>query len=88
MRLRGVDLRLLLSAHHPRVVANDSTVRFGPLVLQLPPLRGRLHYVRCPVLVHEFTDESLGISSQGQLLARYTRAGVLLEAPRARGHAA
>jgi transposase len=88
VRVRGVDLRLLLSAHHPRVVQNDSTVRFGALLLQLPPLRDRVHYVRCPVLVHEFTDDSLGISYQGQLLARYDRAARLLEAPRARGHAA
>lgn len=88
VRVRGVDLRLLLSAHHPRIVANDSTVRFGPLVLQLPPTRARVHYVRCPVLVHEFTDDSLGVSYQGQLLARYDRTGHLLETSRARGRAA
>ena len=69
-------------------MANDSTVRFGPLILQLPPTRDRVHYVRCPVLVHEFTDDSLGLSYQGQLLARYDRAGRLLDAPRARGRAA
>lgn len=86
--LVGLDLRLVLSAHHERVVANDSTVRFGPLSLQLPPTRDRLHYVRCPVLVHEFTDDSLGISYQGRLLARYTRQGTLLEAPAAKGRAA
>ncbi|HZP42251.1 MAG TPA: ISNCY family transposase, partial [Candidatus Binatia bacterium] len=78
VRLRGVDLRLLLSAQYPRVVANDSTVRFGPLVLQLPATRDRVHYVRCPVLVHEFTDDTLGISYQGQLLARYDGAARLL----------
>jgi len=88
VRLRGVDLRLLLSAHHPRIVANDSTVRFGPLVLQLPPTRGRVHYVRCPVLVHEFPDDTLGISYQGHLLARFDRAGALLEVPRPRTRAA
>jgi hypothetical protein len=44
--------------------------------------------VRCPVLVHEFTDDSLGISYQGRLLARYDRTGRLLEAPRARSRAA
>lgn len=88
VRLRGVDLRLLLSAQHPRVVANDSTVRFGPVVLQLPPTRDRVHYVRCPVLVHEFLDDSLGVSYQGQLLARFDRTARLLEAPRARGRAA
>src|SRR5262249_62266531 len=42
------------------------------------------HYVRCPVLVHEVTDDTVGISYQGRLLARYTRQGVLLEAPAAK----
>jgi len=86
--LVGLDLRLVLSAHHERVVANDSTVRFGPLTLQLPPTRDRLHYVRCPVLIHEFTDDTVGISYQGRLLAHYTRQGRLLEAPAAKGTAA
>ena len=86
--LVGVDLRLLLSAQHERTVRNDSTVTFERLVLQLPPTRDRPHYVRCPVLVHEFPDDSLGISYQGRLLARYTRQGTLLEAPAAKGTAA
>ena len=86
--LVGVDLRLVLSARHERVVANDSTVRFEALTLQLPPTRERLHYVRCLVLVHEFPDGTLGISYQGRLLARYTRGGALLEGPTSRGRAA
>jgi transposase len=86
--LVGLDLRLVLSARHERVVANDSTVRFGALSLQLPPTRDRPHYVRCPVLVHEFPDDTLGISYQGRLLARYTRGGVLLEVPASKGKAA
>src|SRR5438093_6583384 len=86
--VRGVDLRLVLSAQHERVVRNDSTVQFGPAMLQLPPTRERPHYVRCPVLVHEFPDETLGLSYQGRLLARYTAQGVLLEASAAKGKAA
>jgi len=54
----------------------------------LPRLRLRRHYVRCPVLVHEFPDDTLGISHQGRLLARYDRQATLLEAPTARGKAA
>jgi transposase len=88
LKLVGVELRLVLSAHHDRVVANDSTVRFGQLTLQLPRLRLRRHYVRCPVLVHEFPDDTLGISHQGRLLARYDRQATLLEAPTAKGKAA
>jgi transposase len=84
----GIDLRLVLSAQHDRIVRNDSTVQFGSRTLQLPPTRGRPHYVRCPVVVHEFPDDTLGISFQHRLLARYDRRGVLLEAPAAKGKAA
>lgn len=88
VKVVGVDLRLVLSAQHERVVRNDSTVVFGALHLQLPRRRERPHYVRCPVLVHEFPDDTLGISYQSRLLARYDRQGQLLETPAARGKAA
>lgn len=88
VRLPGVALALVLSAQHDRVVRNDSTVQFGPRLLQLPPTRWRPHYVRCPVLVHEFPDATLGVSYQGRLLARYTGDGALLEIPAAKGKAA
>jgi hypothetical protein len=88
VKVVGVDLRLVLSAQHERVVRNDSTVVFGALHLQLPRRRERPHYVRCPVLVHEFPDDTLGISYQGRLLARYDRQGQLLETPAGRGKAA
>jgi transposase len=77
----GVDLELLLSVQHERSVWNDSTVSFGNLRLQLPRRPDRAHYVRCPVLVHEFPEGTLGVSYQGRLLARYARSGELLEVP-------
>jgi transposase len=79
--LVGLDLELLLSVQQERVVQNDSTVRFEGRVLQLPPTRTRAHYVRCPVLVHQFPASGLGVSYQGQLLARYDAAGRLVAAP-------
>jgi len=88
LKLIAIDLRLVLSAQHERVVRNDSTVVFGSLTLQLPPTKWRPHYVRCPVLVHELSDTTLGLSHQGRLLARYDRTGRLLEAPAAKGKAA
>lgn len=88
VRLVGVDLRLLLSRQHERTVRNDSTITLDRVILQLPPTRSRAHYVRCVVLVHEFPDDTLGISYQGRLLARYTRTGTLLEIPAAKGKAA
>jgi len=88
LKLVGLELRLVLSAQHDRVVRNDSTVTFGSLALQLPPTKWRRHYVRCPVLVHEFPDVTLGVSYQGRLLARYDRQGTLLQAPAPKGKAA
>ena len=82
--LVGVDLELLFSVSHERIVRNDSTVPFERLLLQLPPTRARPHYVRCPVLVHEFPAGTLGISYQGRLSARYTRQGDLLPTAPAR----
>jgi hypothetical protein len=82
--LVGIDLELLLSVQHERVVRNDSTVQFANTALQLPKTRRRPHYVRCPVLVHEFYEGTLGITYQGLLLARYTAQGELLWVPSAR----
>jgi transposase len=79
--LVGVDLELLLSVQHERTVNNDSVVSFNSLSLQLPRRPDRAHYVRCPVLVHEFPEGTLGISYQGRLLARYTRSGELVATP-------
>jgi len=78
--IAGIDLDMLISAQHDRVVRNDNTVTFERVTLQLPARKDRLHFVRCPVLVHEFVDHTLGISFQGQLLARFTRDGELLKA--------
>lgn len=76
--LAGVDLDLLLSVQHERIVRNDHTVAFRRLLLQLPQGRDRLHYVRCPVLVHELAAGVLAVTYQGRLLARFDPDGVLL----------
>jgi Helix-turn-helix domain len=70
-----LDLKLVLSIQHERVVQKDNTVVFGKRLLQLSSTRQRLHYVRCPVVVHEFLDGTLGVSHQGQLIARFTSDG-------------
>jgi transposase len=79
--IHGIDLELLLSVQHERVVQNDSTVSLAGLTLQLPKTRSRAHYVRCPVIVHQFPDDTLAVSYQGQLLARYDRDGTLTHSP-------
>ena len=88
MPLAGIDLELLLSIRHERVVRNDNTVTFNNVILQLPTTRQRLHFVRCPVLVHQFPDQTLGVSYQSRLLARYDRSGGALPTAPSRERAA
>lgn len=80
--LAGIDLDLLLTAQHPRIVRNDNTVVFYRLELQLPASKDRISFAKCPVLVHEFLDGTLGVSFHGKVLARFDRAGLPL--PRGR----
>jgi hypothetical protein len=75
VKLCGIELELLLSSRYERVVRNDNTLSFQGLCLQLPSTRQRLHFVRCPVTVHQFSNGTLGVSYQGRLLARYDAAG-------------
>jgi transposase len=75
VKLGGIELELVLSSQHERVVRNDNTITFKNLILQLPSTRQRIHFVRCPVTVHQFSNGTLGVSYQGRLLARYDAAG-------------
>ena len=75
VKLTGIELELVLSSKHERIVRNHNTVNFKNLILQLPSTRQRMHFVRCPVTVHQFSNSTLGISYQGRLLARYAAAG-------------
>jgi transposase len=79
VKLPALDLELLLSSKHQRVVRNDNTVTFQGLILQLPQTRYRTHFVRCAVTVHHFPDDTMGVSYQGRLLARYDSAGQPLQ---------
>jgi len=79
-QLPGIQLDLVLSARHQRIVRNDNTVVLRNLILQLPTTRQRIHFVRCPVTVHQFSNDTLGVSYQGRLLARYDSSGGLLPA--------
>ncbi len=75
--LDGLELELLLSIQHERIVRNDNTVLFRKTVFQLPPSDHRMHYVRCQVLVHESVNGDLGVSYQGSLLGRFSQGGEL-----------
>ena len=87
VKLTGVELELVLSSKYQRVVRNDNTVTFKNVILQLPSTRQRIHFVRCPVTVHQFSNGTLGISYQGRLLARYDAAGGPLQPSPDKGRA-
>ena len=74
-RLNGLNVDLPLSVQYERVVRPDNTISFRGARLQLPSSSKRIHFVRCPVTVHEFTDGTLGISYMGHILARYDQDG-------------
>lgn len=57
--LVGMDLELVLSEQHERVVGKDSIVSFENLALQLPRGQERASYARCAVLVHRVLDGSV-----------------------------
>lgn len=84
MPLTGVDLDLLLSSQHGRIVRGDNTVSFEGLGPQLPASAERRQFARCPVVVHELIDGHLAVSFQGRKLASFDRAGLLVLQPSSR----
>jgi len=77
--ITGLDLQLLLSAHHERTVKNDNTVQFKGTTLQLPSTQTRNHYARCLVIVHELTKGSLAVSYQNTVIAEYSKDGEMIK---------
>lgn len=77
IKLKGVDLDLVLSSQHERIVRNDHTVIFRDLILQLPRIRSRPNYARYPVIVHELPDQILGVSFNARLIAQFDADGGL-----------
>ncbi len=75
-----MDLHLLFSIQHSRVVRNDFTVPYNTMPLQLPhsvprDLPGK------KVIVHTFLDGALGVSFKGRLMACYDAHGVSVRLP-------
>lgn len=78
--LPHIDLHLLLSVQHSRLVRNDFCLAFQGRRLQLPSsvpptLAGR------KVVVHTFLDGTLGVSTAGRLIAIFNAGGVPLRLP-------
>ena len=77
--LVGLDLELVLSEQHERVVGKDNIVSFEGRELQLPRGHERVSYARCSVVVHRLLDASLVVSFLDRVLARYSSNGALIE---------
>ena len=65
----------VLCVQEERVVANDNTVAFQGLRLQIPPSRLRPHFVKAKVRVHQYCDGTHAIFHGPQCLARYDATG-------------
>lgn len=76
--LDGIDLELVLSVQHGRVVGKDGVVSFEKLSLQLPKSSERASYARCAVTVHRLLDGTIAVSFLDRVLARFSQTGVLL----------
>ena len=75
----GPHLADILCVQEDRVVANDNTVRYQGLSLQIPPNPHRFHYVKVTVRVHEYPEGTLAVFHGPRCLARYQPDGRLIE---------
>jgi transposase len=82
----GTPLAEILCVQEERVVANDNTVRYQGLSLQIPHDPHRFHYVRATVRVHAYPDGTLAVFHGPRCLARYHADGRLIETEVASRH--
>ncbi len=75
----GTTLAEILCVQEARVVANDNTVRYQGLSLQIPQDPHRFHYVKVTVRVHAYPDGTLAVFHGPRCLARYDAEGRLIE---------
>ena len=75
----GTTLAAILCVQDERVVANDNTVRYQGLSLQIPQDPHRFHDVKVTVRVHEYPDGTLAVFHGPRCWARYHADGRLIE---------
>ena len=75
----GASLTDILCGQEERGGANDNTVRYQGLQLQIPPDPHRFHDGKAPVRVHEYPEGTLAVFPGPRCLARYQSAGRVLE---------
>ena len=74
----GSDLDTIWSHQEDRIVANDNTVSYHTLSLQVPQQTFRFSLARCRVRVCEHLDHTLSLRYGPHVLARYDAHGHLL----------
>ncbi len=75
----GASLVDVLCVQEDRVVANDNTVRYQGLHLQIPPDQHRFHYVKVTVRVHAHPNGTLAVFHGPRCLAQYQPDGRMIE---------
>ena len=73
--LLEVDPDEILCLKEARTVRNDNCVAYGGKLLQIPPQRHRIHYVRAEVEVREYEDGRLAVFHDRLRLGRYDACG-------------
>jgi transposase len=80
----GDDLHKIFSKQHERVVANDNTVSFARLRLQIQPQTFRFSMAKCRVLVCEHLDQTISVHYGPHLLGTYSSTGELFDSTKAK----
>jgi len=75
----GSELGEILCIQEERRVANDNTVVFHRLRLQIPPSPLRAHFVKATVKVRQYADATYAIFHGYRCIGRYDRHGGLLD---------
>lgn len=76
--LLGVSLDDILCLKAERTVRRDNCVSYQGKILQIPKIRGRCHYVKATVQVHEYSDGRMAIFHGPRKLAGYEANGELV----------
>ncbi len=69
------DLDRIFALKQERTVAQDNTVQYGRLVLQIEPNHLRANFARCRVTVYQHLDETISIGFGPHTLGRYNAKG-------------
>lgn len=78
----NIDLNKIFSIKNERIVANDNTVSYKNMKLQVEENKLRISFAQCRVTVYEHLDETISIGYGPHTIGRYDRGGRSLTKPR------